>query len=179
MVFRRGLGLRPIDSVKHVVDSSGIIALVTNTVLQPSIDGVDTYSLSDVNGVPTGAKVFSIFYSMYFIAEGGELATEVPLVDWYIIHNPGDTFADTFDANNLPTPGATGSHKNKRHIIHEEKGLTGGGEVSLAGLPMIFKGVIRIPRGRQRIGQNDTIQVCGRTNFNTKFCIKAIYKHYK
>ncbi len=117
--------------------------------------------------------------SFFAIAEGGELATEVPLVDWYVIHNPGDTFGDTFDANNLPTPGATGSHKNKRHIFHEEKGLAGGGNLSLAGVPMVFKGVIKIPRGRQRIGQNDSIQICGRANFDTKFCIKTVYKHYE
>ncbi len=115
---------------------------------------------------------------MYFIAEGGEIASEVPLVDWYIIHNPGNAWASTFDATNLPTPGATGTHKNKRHIIHTEKGLAGGGEISLAGLPMIFKAVVRIPKGMQRIGEDDRLTICARTNFNTKHCIQAIYKHY-
>lgn len=180
MAFRRkGLSLRPIDSVKHIVDTSTVIAAGTNTVLQPITDAVAAYSLPDVNGVPVGSKVSSFYLSFFAIAEGGEIANEVPLVDWYVIHNPGSAWAATFDTANLPTPGATGSHKNKRHIFHEEKGLAGGGDASLAGVPMVFKGVIRIPRGRQRVGEGDTIQLCVRANFATKVCAKTVYKHYK
>ncbi len=120
-----------------------------------------------------------MFLSTFAITEGGEIANEVPLVDWYIIKNPGDAFGTTFDANNLPTPGATGVHKNKRWIIHTEKGLSGGGDVSLSGVPMIFKGVIRIPRKMQRIGEDDNFRLCYRANFATKVCAQAIYKHYK
>ncbi len=163
--------------IKHVVDSSSILGAGVSTVAQPTIDGVDAYQLSDVNGVPTGSSVNGIYLSMFFISEGGELAAEVPLVDWYLIHNPGDAFGTTFDGNNLPTPGVTGSHKNKRFIIHEEKGLTGGGDASLAGVPMVFKGVIGIPRKWRRIGQDDGIIICARANFATKFCIKTIYHH--
>ncbi len=163
--------------IKHIVDSSSIAVASTNAVAQPVTDGVDAYSLADVNGCPTGSTVKGFFLSSFYIAEGGEVANEVPLVDWYVLHNPGNAFGTTFDANNLPTPGATGAHKNKRFIIHEEKGLTGGGDASLSGVPMVFKGVIGIPRKWQRIGQDDSMIICHRTNFNTKFCIKTIYHH--
>ncbi len=182
MVFRRfnrGMALRPIDSVKHIVETSSIAAAGANAVLAVLADGVDTYTLADTNGVPTGAKIHSIYFSCFFQAEGGELATEVPLVDWYILKSPGSTWGSTFDATNLPTPGSTGAHINKRHILHTEKGLAGGGDASLAGVPMIFKGVIRIPRGKQRWGEDDQLLWCVRTNFATKFCVQAIYKHYK
>ncbi len=175
MPFRRRQK-RPLR-IKHIVDSSTILAATTNTVAQPVTDGVDAYALSDVNGVPTGSTVRGFYLSSFYLAEGGEVANEVPLVDWYVIHNPGSAFASTFDADNLPTPGATGSHKNKRFIIHEEKGLAGGGDASLAGVPMVFKGVIGIPRKWQRVGEDDTIQICHRANFATKFCIKTIYHH--
>ncbi len=171
--------LRPVDSVKHIVESSGIAAAGTNIVPFSIIDGVAAYALSTTNGVPTGAHVRSIFLSFYIITEGGEVASEVPLVDWYIIHNPGNAWATTFDSLNLPTPGSTGNHQNKRHIIHTEKGLSGGGDASLAGLPMIFKGVIRIPRKMQRISEDDRLTIALRCNFASKFCIQAIYKHYK
>ncbi len=173
MPFRTKRSLR----IKHVVDTSSIMAAGTNTILQPSIEGVDAYQLSDVNGCPTGSTVNGFYMSFFAITEGGEIASEIPLVDWYAIHNPGDAFGTTFDANNLPTPGTTGLHKNKRFIIHEEKGLAGGGDVSLAGVPMVFKGVISIPRKWRRIGQDDTFQIVGRANFNTKFCIKTVYHH--
>ncbi len=176
MVFRRNL--RPINSRKNVVDSSTVLAAGTNTVIDTLLRGVDQADLATVDEVTTGSKVSSFYHSSFYIAEGGEIATEVPLVDWYIIQNAGNTFGTTFDATNLPTPGATGSHINKRFIIHEEKGLTGGGEISLAGVPMIFKGVIRIPRGRQRVAVADTMLLCARANFQTKGCQKTIYKWY-
>ncbi len=180
MVFRRGrMGLRPINSIKHIVEVSTLTAAVTNQVLTSFIDGVDAYSLADSNGVPTGAKVFSTYLSLFVFSEGGEVAAEIPLVDWYIIHNPGNAWSSTFDTNNLPTPGNTGTHKNKRHIIHTEKGLAGGGNASLAGVPMVFKGVIRIPKGMQRIGEDDRFTLCIRTNFISKVCFQFIYKHYK
>ncbi len=142
------------------------------------IDGNDTYSLADADGVPTGSKVNGVFFSIFIYMEGGEIANEVPLADWYMLHNPGNAFAQTFDANNLPTPGATGIHKNKRFIIHTEKGLAGGGNVSLAGVPMVFKGVIVIPRKWRRIGEDDRLLVAIRTNFNAKVCCQTIYKHF-
>jgi len=181
MPYRRGrsMALRPIDSVKHIMETSAINTAVTNTVALNMLAGVDTYSLSDSNGVPTGAKVNGFFLSIFIISEGGELANEVPLADWYIIKVPGNIWGNTFDAANLPTPGATGIHINKRHIIHTEKGLTSGGNLSLSGVPMVFKGVIAIPRHMRRIGEADSFKLCLRTNFQAKFCIQTIYKHYK
>ncbi len=180
VVFRRrgGMSLRPVDSKKHIVEISGILGAGVNTVALTLIAGVDTYTLPDSDGVPTGSRVNGIFISSFYIAEGGEVANEVPLVDWYVIHNPGNAFTTTFNVANLPTPGATGVHLNKRHIVHTEKGLTGGGDVSLAGIPMVFKGVIVLPKQWRRIGENDTWLLCARSNFATKFCIQAIYKHY-
>ncbi len=179
MVFRRrGMAFRPINSRKNVVDTSVVLGALTNTVVDTIVRGVDQADLATPDEVTTGSKVMSFYHSSFFIAEGGELASEVPLVDWYIIQNPGNVFGTTFDATNLPTPGATGIHVNKKYIIHEEKGLTGGGDVSLAGIPMIFKGVIRIPRGRQRVAVGDTILLCARSNFATKGCSKSIYKWY-
>ncbi len=143
------------------------------------MESVDAYALATADGVPIGSKVSSFYLSVFAISEGGEIANEVPLIDWYIIKNNGNTFGVTFATTTHPTPGATGVHVNKRFIIHTEKGLSGGGDVSLAGVPMIFKGVIRIPRGMQRNGQSDKMTLCARANFATKICVQAIYKHYK
>ncbi len=176
--FNRMSNLHPINSVKHVVDSSTIVAATTNTILTRAVAGVNTYQLSDANGVPTGSKVNGLYISLFIYSEGGEVANEVPLADWYIIRNPGTTFGTTFDATNLPTPGATGTHINKKFIFHEEKGLAGGGDASLTGVPMVFKGVIAIPRGMRRIGEQDEFLICIRTNFASKVCVKIIYKHY-
>ncbi len=160
------------------MESSGILAAGTNSVLDNIIVGVDQADLAVTDEVTTGSKVNGFYFSCFFIAEGGEISNEVPLVDWYIIKNPSSTFASTFDATHLPTPGAQGSNANKKFIIHSEKGLTGGGDASLAGVPMIFKGVIVIPRGYRRIGVNDKFQFVARANFATKFYMQAIYKWF-
>ncbi len=170
--------LRPINSVKLIRETSGIIPASTNTVLSVLRHTVPAYALADTNGVPVGSKSYSFFFSFFAIAEGGEVAAEVPLVDWYIIFSPGGVYASTFSAALLPTPGATGAHLNKRQIIHTEKGLAGGGDASTAGVPMIFKGVIKIPKRMQRAGEEDELVLCARTNFNTKFCSQAIYKFF-
>ncbi len=178
MAFRRRNFLRPVNTVKHVFDTSTLVSAITNTVLGTVINTVDNAVLANAADINTGSKVSSIFFVIYVYSEGGELASEIPLVDFYFLKNPGNAWG-AFNATNLPTPGGTGSHINKRHILHEEKGLAGGGNVSLTGVPMVFKGVVRIPRGRQRFGIADTFIVAIRTNFISKVCMKAIYKEVK
>ncbi len=170
--------LRPINSRKNVVEFSGMLPAGTNTVFDNVITGVDQADLASVDEVTTGSTVNGFFCSVFAYTEGGELANEVPLVDWYLIKDNGGTFGTTFDATHLPTPGATGSNVNKRHIIHEEKGLAGGGNLSLNGVPMVFKGVIKIPRHMRRIAVGDRFRLCMRSNFATKVCNKFIYKWY-
>ncbi len=177
--FQRGMALRPIKGIKHIVEASNISAATVNSVGMVILNGVDQYTLADVDGCPAGSKVNGIFLSIFIISEGGELATEVPLADWYIIVDKGNQMGSTFSATRLPTPGATGSHIMKSKIIHTEKGLAGGGDLSLNGVPMIFKGVIVIPKGMRRVASNDQIKLCIRTNFDSKFCVQAIYKHYE
>ncbi len=176
MGFRTSL--RPINRRKNVVDQSGIMAASTNVVLDFIITTVDQADLSVVDEVTTGSTVNGFYMSFYAISEGGEVAAEVPLVDWYIIKDPGGSFGSTFSATKLPTPGSTGSHVNKRFIIHEEKGLAGGGDASTGGVPMIFKGVLGVPRGFRRMAPQDRLTICARANFNTKECTKFIYKWY-
>ncbi len=173
MVFRNRL--RPVNSIKNITDLSGILAAGTDTILDVLIQAVDDPALANNAEVEKGCTVNSLFLEIFFYTEGGEIANEVPLVDWYIYKNN----ANQASLTELPTPGATGTTNLKRYILHEEKGLAGGGDASLTGVPMVFKGVIRFPRTFKRMGIDDRVIVVARANFATKFCIKAIYKWYK
>ncbi len=164
-------------STKNVSESAQIIAASTNTILQTIVSTVEAPTLATTNSVARGATVNGLYLSIFIYSEGGEVANEVPLADWYILKNPGGNFT-TFSATGLPSPGATGSHDNKRFIFHTEKGLTGDGDASLSGVPMVFKGVIALPRGFRKMNANDTVIVAIRTNFASKVCIQAIYKWY-
>ncbi len=162
------------------MDISSVVPASTDSVIfTPIVTGnVGSANLADADNIPRGATVNGMYLSLFFISEGGEIANELPLVDWYVLKDNGGNFGTTFDAGNLPTPGNTGVHENKRFIFHEEKGFTGGGDVSLSGVPMVFKGVIRFPRTFKRFRSGDLIRICARTNFATKFCAKAVYKYY-
>ncbi len=176
MAFRRSL--HPVVSTKNVVETSGILAASTNTVISSLTSTVDSATLASALSVERGSTINSIYLSCFFITEGGEVAAEVPLVDWYVIKDNGGTMGSTFDATHLPTPGSQGVHDNKRYILHTEKGLAGGGDASLAGVPMIFKGVIKIPRHMRKQNAQDSFSLAARANFNTKFCVQAIYKWF-
>ncbi len=171
---------RPINATKNIREASGIIAAVTNTSLSDLVGTVDAATLAGTNSVTRSSTINGIYLSLFFYSEGGELANEVPLVDWYIIKDNGGAMSTLgFAADGLPTPGATGSHENKRFILHTEKGLAGGGNLLLSGVPMIFKGVIAIPKGMRRMNMGDKIKIIARSNFATKFCVQAIYKWYQ
>ncbi len=178
MVFRRQKALHPVVSTKNISELSSIIPAVTNTVSLIIADAVDNPALAQLDEVERGSVINGMFFSCFFYSEGGEIANEVPLVDWYIIKDPGGSFGNTFNATSLPTPGATGVHVNKRYIIHTEKGLAGGGDASLNGVPMVFKGVIAFPKHLRRMNSGDRWLFCTRSNFATKTCSQAIYKWY-
>ncbi len=161
-----------------MVETSGILAAGTNTVIENLSVAVENPLLANADNVERGCTINGMFISIFFYTEGGEVANEVPLVDWYIVKDQGGNMGVTFDASHLPTPGAQGVFNNKRFIFHSEKGLSGGGDASLAGVPMVFKSVIAIPKGYRKQNMDDIIKICARANFATKFCVQGIYKWY-
>ncbi len=176
--FRRNF--HPVNSRKNIVETSGILGAGTVSLLDTITRTVEDASLANQDEVEPGCTISSIYLSLYFISEGGEIASEVPLVDWYICMDKANVMGTIgFTANGLPSPGSTGTHKNKYKIFHTEKALAGGGDISLAGVPMVFKGVLKIPKMWRTHHIDDQIKIVGRSNFATKFCLQAIYKWYK
>jgi len=90
------------------------------------------------------------------------------LVDWFLIKRPASSLAP-------PAPGATGVSPFRKFIIHEEKGIA----ATQDGTPMVFKGVIRIPKVYQRVGALDELEIHLESQFAAQFCIKCIYKSYR
>ncbi len=157
------LGLRPVNSYKHIIDSTllGVSAGVTSTVLLAT--AVDDYTGSS-GTVPTGAKISSVYLFVQILPTA---TTEN--VDWYVAKAP--------DTITTATVGATGGSPFRKYILHEEKGIPGN--ANDGAYPLTFKGVIRIPRGRQRMGEGDDIfiKLVGVGIHN--ICIKCIYKSYR
>ncbi len=92
-------------------------------------------------------------------------------VDWYMWKGPVGI------SGVMPIPGVTGGDVERKYILHEEKGIPGN---ALDGAyPLTFKGVIKIPRGRQRFGEEDVMQLRLRGAGETNSCVKCIYKFYQ
>ncbi len=177
----RRFGPRRAPGTKHIVDVSNILAATTNTVVVLA-HAVENAALASASQIDKGSKITSIYLSLFHLSEDGEAAAQIPLIDWYLIKDDADTMNTAgFVPTGLPTPGATGTHENKRKILHEEKGISGiqNAASSSAGIPMVTKNVFRVPRGMQTFRMGDKLLLVHRSNFLTKFCLKTIYKEYR
>ncbi len=161
MMPRRSLGTI-IHSRKEVVDSTllGVAAAVVSNV--NVANAVNDYT-GTVGSVETGSVIKSIYLFVQIIPTLGTAN-----VDFYVIKRP-DGIVD-------PVPGAVGGSFARKYVLHEEKGLPGN--AGDGAYPLTFKGVVRIPKGRQRMGEGDDIRVVLRGADIYNACIKCIYKVY-
>ncbi len=172
MVARFRSRMAPINSSKNVVDASGnsLAGAPASTVIVRQEDPITTDA-----GVPLGSTVNSIFVSNFWFSDT-IMGSDLPLIDWYIIKDPGGSFsAQGFVATGLPTPGSTGRHNNRKWIIHEEKGLVGA---TSDGVPMVFKGAFKLPPKMRRFGESDILLFAFKAENVGKFCQKFIYKRF-
>ncbi len=168
MAFGRRNSLGTIvNSRKHVVDVEGAWTdAVSASVILVAVNRFGA-SISPTE-VEVGNKVNGIFLSIYAIGSSG--APISGPIDWHVfLERAGQASA-------APTPGNVGISEIRNQVIHEEKGLSGSGD----GTPMVFKGVIAIPKGFRRIRDGDqwSIRAQVNTGDTVNFCIKCIYKSF-
>ncbi len=159
--------LRPINSIKHVVDEQGGLVAGTQTFVILA-DGVDVYSLADDDGVPTGARVNSIFLNVQVYATGSGALSNVYM---YLYKNPGTNIATVPNAN------VVGTSDFKKLIIHQEMTMT---EKNTTAIPRtLFKGVLRLPKHMRRWGADDQLAIqLFSPGVTFDYCVQCIYKHY-
>ncbi len=151
------------------MDSEGILTAQTtsiNTIAFVRNVRQDPFQPVDVL---VGSKITSVFVSLFILGDTG--APIVGSLNWYIDkrHDGQQT--------SFPDPGETGVSSVRNQIFHEEKGLAGSGD----GTPMAFKGVIRVPKGMQRMREGDALDIRIKVNSATddaQFCLKVIYKEW-
>ncbi len=168
---RRALALRPVNSVKKVIDSTGALAAstVTTVTIANSLAAVAWTDGGD-NNIPQYSNLYGVYLSLYCTLDGAPDAS-VPEISWYISKNPGNNLT-------MPEPSLTGGNDNRRWILHEGKGLL---SFDTVGQPrLLFEGVIKIPKKMQRFSLDDTLDVrILSENHNGFFCLKSIYKFFR
>ncbi len=173
---RRMSGLRPINSLKHIVDSNGTVSagtVSTNDVIVG--DSNPDYEVS-----PAKCKNGSTVHSIYLRVEviGSVAAGGVDNIYMAVVKNPGANL-------NFPALNTLGTSDNRKYVIHQEMTmLTPFEATGTTGFPRtLFKGVIRIPKGYKRVGIDDRLSVLlqhrtGEATQTTRFCLQCIYKEY-
>ncbi len=168
MVFyNRGMALRPVHRIKHVIDLQGglVIGAQTNVDL---IKTVDAPVITNATEVETGSKVNGLFLKVEVNA-----VTSAALPNCYltIFKNPGGVLTP-------PAANAVGISALKKYVIHEEMVMLQ--QQDRSNPRTLFVGVIKIPRGYIRNGPLDKLQLSLLSPGVTQnFCVQAHYKEFR
>ncbi len=165
LMRHRGMSLRPINSVKNIVDSV-LLGVTGGTITNVDVAVTVNDYTGTANEVPIGCKISSVYLFIQILPALGTAN-----VDWFIAKAPNAVITA------LPVPGATGGTLERKYILHEEKGIPGN--AGDGAYPLTFKGVIKIPKGRQRFGEGDRIRIRVRGADDYNACVKCIYKFYQ
>ncbi len=162
--FRSSPKSNIIRSTKEIVDGVFISVGAGVTTTVTLVASVNTY-LGTAGTAPIGSKVFGIYLFVDIQPD-----SSAGNIDWYVWKGNPSLIAS------MPLPGSTGADANRRFILHEEKGTPV--IRSVGGVPAQFKGVIAIPKGRQRMGEGDVLQILLRGSSSYTACIKSVWKWY-
>ncbi len=170
MPRRMNMSLRPIQRIKHIVDSQATVAagVQLNTTIAVANDNP---VLANTTEVLTGSKINGFFIRMEVASNDDAVVGAVPNAYMFLWKNTAGDLTP-------PAPNGTGGNDLKRLIIHQEmtmiENIKGGNARTL------FKGVIVIPKGMRRMGANDVWRIEFRSvQIDTAVCIQAIYKEFR
>ncbi len=167
----KGLGLRPVNAIKHVVDIQGGLVAGTQQE-QPLIDTIDNPLITVANNVATASVVKSIFLNVQVAATGTAALANVYM---YVFKNPSN--AINFGAA-FPDANVVGTSDVRKLIFHQEMTMTEKNTTAIART--LFKGVLKIPRHMQRMGADDRVGIALFTpGVNFDFCVQCIYKEFR
>ncbi len=146
----RGMALRPVNRIKHVVDSQATLAAGVNGNF-PVVLTTDTPTLAATSSCETGSKVNGFYLRVEVASNEAISLGAVPNVYLIVWKDVGGNLTP-------PTPNAVGANDNKRFVIHQEMTMIENkGQGSNART--IFNGVVVVPKGMRRNAPNDEWQV--------------------
>ncbi len=170
MVFRRfnrGMALRPVHRIKHVIDSQNASTAGTTVNVNLAFS-VDAPVLANTTEVETGSKINGFYLHVEIYATSSAALANAYMFVW---KNPGDNLV-------APAANAVGSNDNKRFVIHQEMVMLQ--KVTNSNPRTLFNGVIAMPRGYRRMGPGDTVQLkilCPGVNYEV--CVQCHYKEFR
>lgn len=168
--FRSGMALRPINRIKHVVDSINTPGANTHLAITLAI-AKDAPVLAVTQEVVTGSKING-FYIKCLITSNEATVAGTPNCYFMVWKNPGGNLT-------APSPAAVGGNDNKKWVIHQEMTMIENNGAT-SNPKTIFEGVVVIPKGMRRMAPNDVWLVqtyC--LLLDTSVCLQTIYKEFR
>ncbi len=168
----RGMALRPVHRIKHVIDSQFALAVGASQTLT-LISTVDAPVIANTSEVETGSKVNGIYLNIEAYATSGAALSNIYIA---VFKNPGAALT-------APQPNVVGVSVLKKYVIHQEMKMLQREPTadSTGGNPRtIFNGVIVIPKGYIRNGPLDALQVIFLTpGVTADVCVQCHYKEFR
>ncbi len=168
--YRQRMATRPVNRIKHVVDTSATLAAaavsVTNLVIAKDAPVIGTPI-----EVVTGSVVNGVYLHLEVASNEAFDSGAIPNVYMMVMKNPGSNLT-------FPSPNAVGGDDNKKYVIHQEMLMINN---TIGGNPRtLFNGVIVIPKGYKRFGPSDSLQISILSPaLNIAFCYQAHYKEFR
>ncbi len=157
-----------INSVKHILNFS--LATTASGALLPRTlaDALVVNAVNTVSEVREGCTIKAVYVEMWL--RGGDTGTGSSFV-WILEKNTGNS-----PAPNAGNMAALFSYANKKNVLYVSQGLLND-DLSIA--TPVFKGWIKIPKSKQRMGLEDKLQIhlFAQTGA-VDSCGMAIYKEY-
>ncbi len=160
--------MRPIiNSIKHYFHTPA--AAITNGNVF-TLDLVKALAKGAARAVATDVEegcIIKAVYLEYWISG----VTLDKTSTWIVVKRPGDLAAPT-----IGEMAGLGSYGNKKNILNSGQGIppTNGNVMN------IYKGWIKIPKGKQRFGLDDALSICvAAVGTNVNFCGLTTYKEYE
>lgn len=168
--YNRGMALRPVNRIKHVVDFSATLAANTK-VDNIVIVADDDPSIAVTSQCETGSKVNGIYLRVEVASNEQEDMGAIPNVYMSVQKIPAASITSI-------QPNAVGISPLKKYVIHQEmvmiENSKGGNSKTL------FNGVIKIPKGYVRNGPADQlVVVLFSPAIDIAYCLQCHYKEFR
>ncbi len=149
MLHRRRL-FPPINTIKHYVAKTNTAVASGGLVSEFIADAVVAPATASSFSVREGSIIKAVHVEVWII--GDEVTDTTSQFVFVVEKAPGNTAAIT--VTNLLNLGA---YANKKNILYTSQGVLGAGIDGNGAIP-VFRGWIMIPKGKQRMGLDDSIR---------------------
>ena len=168
--------IRPVNSLKHIVDTATVAVPAGVTSIASVAIATENPVSTSVTQVTNGCKINSIYLRVETIHNSGEWNT-IPRLYMIVMKNPANEVS-------IPYPAGVGATDRRKFVIHQEMLMETGVNADANSFPRtMFNGVIKILKHMQRFGVSDRLLVVfaldiAELTATVSACIQCIYKEY-